>query len=490
MESIEQYNDEQFQMLCLSVMDTTSGICLFQTDYPEWQSSIAYNLQKSIGKSSCVLDMSRIESQNVPDEIGKLEQLLEGHEEDQVVVLCNIQVCGAISGDVAYIQKLNYMRDQMLARGKVWVLGMSPYFSVLLSREARDLYSCIMNHFTFQSYEEEEKFSFGEVDDYTGDIRLELSRFREFKNRMCEIEIEHIGTDILLEIITSWNRIYDYNYQKSDIFWLRNIAEVLQIRMKEIEFSPVACMRYQEVAMAWYHMEQYQNAIRLELHIAEQAQMILPKHDIQWAEIYRRLGIMQYQLGNYEDAEDYLARAGKQYVLCQGKFTGEQARTLDFMAKVKVLRGKIEEAVEVYQKIIASTREWLGENYYYLVTLWNNLGTTYYVAERYSEALQCYLQANDDTHFLSSNSSKKSKINLRKNIGKVYARIGNYSESIKYLEQAEKMLQSIGRSRWKNRMLIDIYQTLASDYQVLGQEEMAAKYQAQILEMREKVRKI
>ena len=182
MESIEQYNDEQFQMLCLSVMDTTSGICLFQTDYPEWQSSIAYNLQKSIGKSSCVLDMSRIESQNVPDEIGKLEQLLEGHEEARVVVLCNIQVCGTICGDVAYIQKLNYMRDQMLARGKVWVLGMSPYFSVLLSREARDLYSCIMNHFTFQSCEEEENFSFGEVDDYTGDIRLELSRFREFKN--------------------------------------------------------------------------------------------------------------------------------------------------------------------------------------------------------------------------------------------------------------------------------------------------------------------
>ena len=489
MESIEQYNDEQFQMLCLSVMDTTSGICLFQTDYPEQQSSIAYELQKSIGKSSCVLDMSRIDPKNVPDEIGKLEQLLEGHADDRVVVLCNIQVCGAIYGDIAYIQKLNYMRDQMLARGNVWVLGMSPYFSVLLSREARDLYSCIMNHFTFQSYEEEEKFSFGEGDDCTGDIRLELSRFKEFRNRMRKVPIDAIDTDTLLEIITSWNKIYDYNYQKSDVSWIRNIAEVLQIRMREMEFAPVDCIRYQEVAMAWHHMEEYQNAIQLELYIAKQAQLILPQHDKEWAEIYRRLGVIQYRMGNYKDAEEYLARAWKQYIQCQEQFANEQARTLDFMAQVKVLMGKTEEAIEIYQKTIASTRERLGENYYYLVTLWNNLGATYYVAERYSEALQCYLQANDDMHFLSSNSSKKSKTNLRKNIGKVYARIGNYSESIKYLKQAEKMLHSIGRSRWKNRMLIDIYQTLASDYQVLGQEEMAAKYQAQILEMREKVRK-
>lgn len=489
MESIEQYNDEQFQMLCLSVMDTTSGICLFQTDYPKQQSSIAYDLQNSIGKSSCVLDMSRIDPNNVPDEIGKLEQLLDGHEDDQVVILCNIQVCGVICGDVAYIQKLNYMRDQMLARGKVWVLGMSPYFSVLLSREARDLYSCIMNHFTFQSYEEE-KFSFGEVDDCTGDVRLELSRFKEFYNRISRSRTEHIDTDTLLEIVTSWNKIYDYNCQKSTVSWIRHIVEVVQIRMREIEFTPVECIRYQEVAVAWLHMGEYQNAIQIELYIEEQAQMVLPQHDREWAEIYRRLGVMQYRIGNYEDAEDSLTRAGKQYARCQGQFTGEQAEILDIMAQTKVLRGNTEEAIEIYRKVIASTREWMGENYYYLATLWNNLGVTYYATERYSEALQCFLYANDERHFLSSNNSKKNNVNSLKNIGKVYARIGDYFKSIEYLKKAEQMIRSVGMSHWMDIILRDIYQTLESDYRALGQEEMAKKYQAMALEMREKAKKI
>lgn len=490
MESIEQYNDEQYKMLCLSVMDTTSGICLFQTEYPNQQSMVAQKLLQSIGKKSCVLDMSRIDPAHVPDEIGKLEQLLVGHEDDQVVILCNIQVCGAICGDVAYIQKLNYMRDQMLARRKVWVLGMSPYFSVLLSREARDLYSCIMNHFTFQSDEQEENYAFGEVDDCTGDIRLELTRFKEFRNRMRDSSIDTISTDALLQIVISWNKIYDYSYQKRDVSWIRNIAETLQIRMKEKDFTPVDCIQYQEVAMAWHHMEKYQNALQLELYIAENAQNILPEHDIEWALIYKRIGMMQYRIGDYENAEEYLARAVKQYVQCQGQFTGEQAKTLDFMAQIKILKKQTEEAIELYQKIITSTRECLGENYYYLVNLWNNLGVAYYVDERYSETLQCYLHANDDMHFLSSNTSKKSKVNLLKNIGKVYIRIGNYFESIKYLEQAEDMIHSVGMSRWKNRMLMDIYQTLENVYQALGEEEAAAKYRAQWIKMREMEKEI
>lgn len=199
---------------------------------------------------------------------------------------------------------------------------------------------------------------------------------------------------------------------------------------------------------------------------------------------------MQYRIGDYEDAEDSLTRAVNQYVQCQGQFTDEQAKTLDFMAQIKILMKQTQEAIELYQKTIASTRESLGENYYYLVNLWNNLGVAYYVEERYSETLQCYLHANDDMHFLSSNTSKKSKINLLKNIGKVYTRIGNYFESIKYLKQAEDMTHSVGMSRWKNRMLRDIYQTLEKVYQALGEEETTVKYREQWIKMREMAKEI
>lgn len=47
------------------------------------------------------------------------------------------------------IERYNEEQFQMLSMGKVWVFGMSPYFASVLSRRARDLYSCIMGHFEF-----------------------------------------------------------------------------------------------------------------------------------------------------------------------------------------------------------------------------------------------------------------------------------------------------------------------------------------------------
>lgn len=77
------------------------------------------------------------------------------------------------------------MRDQLLAMNKNWVLGMSPYFAILLSRQARDLYSCIMNHFEFWNGDEDE-FQMFVSDNYTSNIRLSLLRFKEYQTRIEE----------------------------------------------------------------------------------------------------------------------------------------------------------------------------------------------------------------------------------------------------------------------------------------------------------------
>ena len=68
-----------------------------------------------------------------------------------MVIVYNIQLLGIRFGDEAVIEKLNFMRDQILAIGKLFVFGVSHYFHLLLSRNARDLYSGILYQFAFQS---------------------------------------------------------------------------------------------------------------------------------------------------------------------------------------------------------------------------------------------------------------------------------------------------------------------------------------------------
>lgn len=87
MENIRQYNEEQFQMLCLAVADTTSGMCLFQSYDPDDQTEIAERLQKMIRKKSCILDMSRIDAAGYPDEIGKIRDLIKEYKDVSVVIL-------------------------------------------------------------------------------------------------------------------------------------------------------------------------------------------------------------------------------------------------------------------------------------------------------------------------------------------------------------------------------------------------------------------
>lgn len=185
MDNIRQTNEEQFQMLCLAVENMNAGICLFYADSAGAQSEIAKRISAATSKSCCILDMSEADKKLMPDEIGKLRALMGGKEEAQTVILCNLQLCGENAGDEYFIQKFNYMRDQMTAMEKIWILGMTKYFSVMLGQNARDLYSCIMNHFGFAE-EKESLPEFAEPELYgdKGRSLLKLkSLYAKFRNQ-------------------------------------------------------------------------------------------------------------------------------------------------------------------------------------------------------------------------------------------------------------------------------------------------------------------
>ena len=142
-----QNNEEQFELLLMTLEDVKHGICLFQS---KQQAKWVLQLQERLGKEKMIVH--NIADDNEEKGMVTSQDFRRWAEESEakVVIVYNVQLLGVRFGDEETVEKLNFMRDQILAIGKLFVLGVSPYFDLLLSRKARDLYSCILYHYMVQ----------------------------------------------------------------------------------------------------------------------------------------------------------------------------------------------------------------------------------------------------------------------------------------------------------------------------------------------------
>lgn len=469
MENIEQYNEEQFQMLRLSVANTTSGICLFQSDDVEEQVRIAQRLCDELEKTCCILDMSHTKSEDWPDEIGKLRNLLAGHTDAEAVILCNLQVCGTSEGDKEYIKKFNYMRDQMLSMKKSWVFGMSPYFAAVLSREARDLYSCIMNHFTFRENESGQTMAYAETE-FTGDQKLLLYRFKGMKKQVVRDGVENTLNSTLLQLVSVWNKLSEYGNGET-MRWICNVLTVLEERISREELTAEDCLAYQEAVSAWLKMRETKKAWYLEKKIKERAELLLPERSAQKAALYQKMGHICVDLNKYQKAERYTLLAIDYYDENGMENSEEKFQTVNILALTKVMERKAGEAAEIYRKLIKKSEEVFGEDYAYLAILWNNLGVAYFAQQEFSEALEAFLK----TSAFGSRGIESKGNNLR-NIGYTYEKIGDYRNAAFYLRKAEDELEKISSAAGAAAILKFIYSHLADIYKRLEMDELSLFY--------------
>ena len=199
MENVEQKNSEQFQMFCFAVEDTSSGMCLFQAYSPAKQQEIARQIKGKVSKKVLVIDFAEMERTKEMVELSDFERWVQQDAKADVVFVLNLQLGGLWYGDVAFIERLNYMRDQLMNMGKLFVWGMSPYFRVLFSRYARDFYSFFMHSFIFMPEEMEEtdsKLSVG-YNTLTSDARLLVEQYQEYRERIKAYKAD--------EDVSEWN---------------------------------------------------------------------------------------------------------------------------------------------------------------------------------------------------------------------------------------------------------------------------------------------
>ena len=473
MENIRQYNEEQFQMLCLAVADTTSGMCLFQSYDPDDQTEIAERLQKMIQKKSCILDMSRIDAAGYPDEIGKIRDLIKEYKDVSVVILCNLQLCGAAIGDRKYIQNLNHMRDQMFSMKKVWIFGMSPYFAVMLSREARDLYSCIMGHFEFYREDEKHELVFEDTE-VSGDIRLSLRKLTELQFCIEHQGVEQTDVKTRLSIVSVWNGIYEYS-RKDIVELICRILVKLEEDMENMEFSAADCIKFLEVVAARLHLEQYRSAFHAAEVIRANAERLLPEKSREFGDICRLYGECCLNLGMYDEAEESISEALSCYDAVSPDYFWQKIRTLDILTQIKAMKGFSDEALDISCRLISEVERCYGKKYDGLPVLWNNRGGIYTALGKLSDALQCFQKSNELLKVLNS-EKKGSRGNTLKNIGIIYSRMGDCKQAIRYLKDAEAVYNQINPLLRKTKKVQTVYRLLAENYQKASEEELSEKY--------------
>lgn len=473
MENIESYNEEQFQMLKLAVTDTTSGMCLFQSYDAEEQVLIAERICEAVQKESCILNMSEINEERYPDTIGKLRALLDGCETTSIVILCNLQLCGAALGEEVFIERLNHMRDQMLSMGKVWVFGMSPYFASMLSRSARDLFSCIMGHFEFYRKEEKDGWMFEQLD-FSGDVRLNLRRFVEIRSRVELKNIAQTKESVLLDILSVWNKIYAYT-SLDMVELIRQVLAVVEKNMEEKELSATDCTAYLEAAAARYHLSEYKEALRdIEL-LEARAKLVLPKRSREIGNIFALKGMCCFRLMKFADAEKSIVQAISCYEAVSTDILGEKIEAIDTLIQIKTLDGSADEALNISYDLILSVQNNMGKDCSYLPSLWNNRGVVYAKLRRPSEALECLQKANELLP-VSDKEKRVLKGHVLRNIGFLYNKMGNYARAVEYLNESEKTYHLMEDSFGKYRKIKNVYQLLSEVYHKISQEELSEKY--------------
>lgn len=435
MDNWEQYNNEQYGMLRFAVNDTSVGICLFRADSPVFQIDIARRLKQETQKKSYILNMAMVSHDLMPDSAVKMRKLLEGHEECKVIIICNLQLCGIELGDEDYIRRLNYMRDQLLSMNKVWVLGMQNYFAVLMSRHAIDLYSCIMNHFDFKSYEEVSIMEL-KMDDFTGNIKIEMDRFMTLRKGIEKRGVENVSINELFELITTWNGIYKYCTEETALF-VGKVCKRINISMPHSDINARECERYHILAIAYSHLGDYGTSFEIMSLIKKNFKKIARKHNEQDFMFEYLYGNIYIEAGKYADAIRTFNRLISYYVGINLCFY-EKYRASDKLAWAYACTGNYDKAVDIYTQ----TCMLIDENAAVecdKAFLWNNKGACLLAKRDYSNALKSFLKADaliNKKAFIGMHA----RVNVLKNIGYTYKLLGDYNKGIDFLTRAKNLL--------------------------------------------------
>ena len=463
-----QGNEEQLEMLLMTLGEVRHGICLFQSENQGKRVSL---IQERFGKEKVIVHDIAEDNQENGMISSKDFRRWATETDANVVIVYNLQLLGLRFGDEEVVEKLNFMRDQILAIGKLFVFGVSSYFNRLLSRNARDLYSCILYHFTFQDSEEKlvgiRDFDMGAL---SGDDALETSRYMELKERIQN----HSGAKDLsmyLACMESWNGVREYlSYQERDFIIV--LAEEVDQYYAHIDLGIRDMENIWILAGTWIALEDAEKSVPWYEKVLRLVREEFGENHESYADALMEYIDYYEAVGDYVTCEKFYDHVIQIYGERNLKYSGKGRNTLQRKAIMLRMQSKFVEALNIYQELIDYNIVRYGEKYYGNAYLYSNMGRVYEEQGNLSRALVQYNMALE----ILEKAGKKGGwlVPVYQNLCVTYIKCGNSNEAWKYIKKAKKIVEE---TYGKDSMyLIDIYNSMSGVWNVRGQPDKELEY--------------
>lgn len=463
-----QGNEEQLEMLLMTLGEVRHGICLFQSENQRKRVSL---IQEHFGKEKVIVHDIAEDNQENGMISSKDFRRWATETDANVVIVYNLQLLGLRFGDEEVVEKLNFMRDQILTIGKLFVFGVSSYFNRLLSRNARDLYSCILYHFTFQDSEEKlvgiRDFDMGAL---SGDDALETSRYMELKERIQN----HSGAKDLsmyLACMESWNGVREYlSYQERDFIIV--LAEEVDQYYAHIDLGIRDMENIWILAGTWIALEDAEKSVPWYEKVLRLVREEFGENHESYADALMEYIDYYEAVGDYVTCEKFYDHVIQIYGERNLKYSGKGRNTLQRKAIMLRMQSKFVEALNIYQELIDYNIVRYGEKYYGNAYLYSNMGRVYEEQGNLSRALVQYNMALE----ILEKAGKKGGwlVPVYQNLCVTYIKCGNSNEAWKYIKKAKKIVEE---TYGKDSMyLIDIYNSMSGVWNVRGQPDKELEY--------------
>lgn len=463
-----QRNEEQLEMLLMTLEEVRHGICLFQS---ENQAKRVALIQKRLGKEKVITHNIAEDDENMGMVSAHEFRQWASQSDANVVIVYNIQLLGIRFGDELVIEKLNFMRDQILAVGKLFVFGMSHYFHLLLSRNARDLYSCILYQFTFQ---DTDGINIGlrslHMDAISGDDALSIERYRERKE-----QIQHDNgkkeISMYLSCMQSWNRVRDVlSYEERE--FIRSLAEMAERQYigKKLEIEDVENLWI--LAGTWIGLEEFGKGVSWYEQVRCLVKEQLGEEHLLYADTLVEYTNYFEAVYDYRSGEKFYKQAIQIYRDKKMEYSAKGRAVLIQQAAAYQDQSKFTEAMEIYEDLLSYQIKKYGERYYGNAELYNDIGTIYGMQGDFSQELLQYKKALEILDITGKQGDLSACI--YQNICVAYLNSGNEKDAWKYIKKAKRIIEDIYGT--KSIRLIRIYNNMFGVWNARERSDKAFEY--------------
>lgn len=478
MDGVFSGNGEQFQMLLMALEDVKHGICLFQS---EEQSRWVALIQRELKSRKVIFHNIAEDDEEAGMPVISDFKRWAGESEAGVVVVYNLQLLGLRFGDRKAVEHLNFMRDQIQHIGKLFLFGVSPYFDLLLSRNARDLYSCIRYHFKFTGTVAERggigREEYRELSGLSGDYALEMEKYWEYKERVQDGAGEE-QVRLYLECMNSWQRVRgNLPFQeKEDI---RSMADCVEeyYRDKETDLSEVEQIWI--LADTWLELEEKEKGFYWYRLTIDRIGGELGENHKLYADALVHISDYYQLTGNYEQCEKNYDQALGIYNEKKLPLEGSYQDALMQRAILYRRKYQFDQALTIYEKLLQYNTKKYGSGYSGNAICLNNIGRVYEewgdasgALAKYQEALTLLLASGQKNYLLGA---------LYHNITSIFLKNGDTKNAWKNIRLAKREVENLyGRDSTE---LIGIYNLMAGVWNERGRRDRAVEYLEKALEL-------